>query len=251
MLRVTGDRLLGLVQMFDRQEVRGKSQRQALRPVQPVPRERQILPHPSRQPRQVPAAANIREKTDRRFGHGQLGVLCRDTKTARLADPDAAAHRDAVHEGDGRLGIGEQAVVQPVFGEEERARRDPVRRTGVRQHTNIAPGTEAARQLGIAIGCWQVVDHHRFHVVILPPRIQGLQHALTHGSVECVQLTRAVQAYPADAALHLRDEFALHQIKPFERDRARHRARRVRLCAANRVRLPFIRAPDRGRRSSA
>jgi hypothetical protein len=38
--------------------------------------------------------------------------------------PDATAHRDPVHEGDGRLAISEQQVVEPIFGMEEGTRRN-------------------------------------------------------------------------------------------------------------------------------
>jgi hypothetical protein len=43
-------------------------------------------------------------------------VLGRDREFARQRDADAAAHGDAVHDRDGRLGISEQQVVEAIFG---------------------------------------------------------------------------------------------------------------------------------------
>ena len=71
------------------------------------------------QARQIPAAADVGEQADARLGHGEARVLGRDAEVARQRDADAAAHRDPVHDRDGRLGVGEQQMVEAIFGEEE------------------------------------------------------------------------------------------------------------------------------------
>jgi hypothetical protein len=79
-----------------------------------------------------------------------------------LRDADPAAHGDAVHERDGRLGIGEEQVVEPVFDEEEVARFLPVARAALRQHANVPARAKAA-----ALG---MIDQHR-------PDPESLRHS--------------------------------------------------------------------------
>ena len=90
--------------------------------VEPRAGQRQELADSSRQPRQIPAAADVGKQPDRRLGHGETAMLGGDAPAARLRNADAAAHGDAVHEGDDRLHIGEEEVVEPIFLVKERAR---------------------------------------------------------------------------------------------------------------------------------
>ena len=196
-LRIARDPRLGVVQYRAWHVLAREPQREAFRPVEPVPGQRKILPHPPRQPRQIPAAADIGEKPDPRFGHGELRILGRDADIARAGKADAAAHRDAVHEGDRRLGIGEQRVVHAIFGVEERARLGPVLRTRFRQHPDIAASAEAP-----AFG---MIDHHRLNGRVGAPRGQRCQDRLAHRCVERVQRLGPVEPDAADLAFNLGD----------------------------------------------
>src|SRR5690606_22279319 len=106
---------LYLFQLFAAKVMRGKARPEALRPVEPRSGQREKLAQPSAQSRKIPAPANIGKQTDPRLGHGQARVLGRDAELRRLRDTDAPTHGDSVHEGDHRLGIGEEQVIEPVF----------------------------------------------------------------------------------------------------------------------------------------
>lgn len=71
------------------------------------------------QPRQIPAAADVREQADPGFGHRKARMFGRDTIFRRLRNADPAAHGNAVHEGDDGLRIGEKQMVEAIFGVEE------------------------------------------------------------------------------------------------------------------------------------
>ena len=98
-------------------------QPQALGAVEPRAGQREELREAAAQPRQIPAAADVGKDADRRLRHGEHRALGRDAVAAGAGDPDAAAHRHAVHEGDARLGVGIFEVVEAIFVEEEGARR--------------------------------------------------------------------------------------------------------------------------------
>ena len=101
----------------------GEPQPEAFRAVEPRAGQREELREAAAQPRQIAPAADVGENADRRFRHRQHRPLGRDPVAAGQGDPDAAAHGDPVHEGDARLGVGIFEVVEPIFVEEEGARR--------------------------------------------------------------------------------------------------------------------------------
>ena len=126
-----------------------------------------------RQAAKIPAAADVRKQADARFGHGELGVLGRHAERRRLADTDPAAHRDPVHEGDHRLGVGEQLVVELVLGVEELAPGLALVIEGrVAQHRDIAARAEAAP--------FGMVDHHRRDTIVAGPLGQRIGHRDAH-----------------------------------------------------------------------
>ncbi len=61
---------------------------------------------------------DVREKPDGSFGHGEDGALRRDAEGRVHAQPDAAAHRDAVHQRDVGFRVGGDQVVELVFQRE-------------------------------------------------------------------------------------------------------------------------------------
>src|SRR3546814_2695642 len=60
--------------------MRREAERLALGTIEPVAGQREELPHPPRQPRQIPAAADIGEQPDSRLGHREFGVSGRDAE---------------------------------------------------------------------------------------------------------------------------------------------------------------------------
>ena len=110
----------GIVQPLLRDVDVGETDSAAIRAVQTAAGQRQIPAEPPRQPRQEPAAANVWEETDASLRHGEHGILGRDTHAAQHRHTDAAAHDDAVHEGDVGLGIVVDAPVDDVLVPEER-----------------------------------------------------------------------------------------------------------------------------------
>ena len=186
--------------------MRGETEREAFGAVEPVAGQREKLPHPPGQPRQIPSAADIGKQADAGFGHGEPGMLGRDPVATRQRDADAAAHRDAVHEGDHRLHIAEQLVVHPVFGVEERARRGPVLSTAFREHPDVAAGAEAT-PLG-------VVDQHRPDPDIDPPRLQRVQHRHAHRGIQRMDRSGSVEPDPADRPFTERNQLIGHDDRP-------------------------------------
>ena len=69
-----------------------------------------------------PGAADVGREADARLGHRELRALGDDADRRVAREADAAAHRDAVGEGDDRLRVLGDARVQRVLVAEE-ARR--------------------------------------------------------------------------------------------------------------------------------
>ena len=65
--------------------------------------------------RQEEGAADVREEADCCFGHGEDGAFGGDAEGRVHREPDAAAHRDAVHERDVGFRVGRDQVVELVF----------------------------------------------------------------------------------------------------------------------------------------
>ena len=115
----------------------------AIGAIEPPAGEREILAHAARQAREIPAAADIGEQADAGFGHGEHRAFGGHAVFGRLRDADAAAHRDAVHEGDDRLGIGEQQMVGLIFVVEEAAGIIAIHPGAFPDGADVAPGAEA------------------------------------------------------------------------------------------------------------
>ncbi|BDZ40255.1 hypothetical protein GCM10025863_28690 [Microbacterium suwonense] len=104
---------------------------------------------------------------------------------------DAAAHRDAVGEGDDRLRVLGDERVHRVLGAEEP--RDVARMLAhdlLVQRPHVAAGTEAALALA--------VDQHGLDVGIIDPGRQGGRDAIDHLEVEGVDRSRTVQRDPPE-----------------------------------------------------
>ena len=155
------------------------------------------------QPRQEPAGADVRKEADAGLGHGQARPLGGDAVVGRQRDADAAAHGDAVHHRDDRLGVDRDQMVELVLGVEELERRRAALRGALGQHADVAAGAEAARAF--------VVDQHRLDGRIAAPLQQRRRHRLAHPKRQRAQRRGPVQRQPADGALAADDQFVSHR----------------------------------------
>ncbi len=99
-------------------------------------------------------------------------MLGRDAIFRRLRNADPAAHGDAVHDGDDGFGVGEEQMVEAIFGVEEEPRFGPVLRAALSEHADIAAGAEAA--------AFAMVDDHGLDRIVIAPFEQRLDHRLAH-----------------------------------------------------------------------
>ncbi len=148
---------------------------------------------------QEPAGADVREEADAGLRHGEGGALGDDPIAGGPGDADAAAHGDAVHDGDHRLGVGEDQVVELVFDEEEPPRDDAVAGGARGQGADIAAGGKAA----IA----GVVDEDGVQGGIGPPGQERGDHRLAHAGGERAQGGGAVEGQAAERAVAAGEDF--------------------------------------------
>ena len=116
-----------------------------------------------------------------------------DAIAARAADPDAAAHRHPVHEGDAGLGVSIFEVVQAIFVEEEGARGGLGAFDAIGDIDHVAAGAEAAP--------FGMVDQDDAHVGVVAPFDQRLRHVAHHLPVEAVERVGPIEAEAPGEAL--------------------------------------------------
>ena len=188
-----------------RRHVGDKTQRGAVRRLDPGARQSEPQPRLPRQARQVPAAADVGKEADPRLRHGEGRALGGDANLAREGKPDAAAHDHSVHHRDARLFIGHQQRVQPILDVEEFPRRPAVRRPAFGQHADVAACAKAPLP--------RMVDEDGGHGRILPPGRQRLDHRFAHHRGQRMQGARAVQRDPPHLVLDPADHFVRHARK--------------------------------------
>src|SRR5437763_4501773 len=115
--------------------------------------------------RQQPGAADIRKKAEADFGHREPGLL-RDHAMARVRrQSDAAAHHDAVHEGDVRLWEFLDAGVEDVFLAPQDLAEIALDLGAFPERADVAAGTETAlarafqQDHGYGWICLESVEH--------------------------------------------------------------------------------------------
>ena len=183
--------------------MRGNTRPDAFGAVETGTGQREELPQAPAQPRQVPAAAHVGEQADTAFGHGEARVLGRDAIFARQRDADAAAHGDAVHEGDDRLAVFEHLVVEPIFIVEESAAAFPVIvQCRVAQQVDIAARAEAAALC--------MIEDHRLDRLLGVPFGQRCAHRVAHVERERVERLGPVERDMAGAGVDVRVELFSH-----------------------------------------
>ena len=104
----------------------------------------------ARRIRQQPRAADVGDQADARLRHGEPRALGDDAVAGVAGEADAAAHDDAVLDGDVGLGVAADQRVEPVLLAPERARSRPIpargcRRARARRRRRTAPGRRRRR----------------------------------------------------------------------------------------------------------
>src|SRR6185295_13066539 len=89
-------------------------------------------------------AADVGNEADTHFGHGHFGGVGDHPDTAVRADTDTAAHHDAVHQCDDRLGVPADMPVEQVFVVPEFARFGAVAARTVVDRDDVAARAQAA-----------------------------------------------------------------------------------------------------------
>jgi hypothetical protein len=181
-----------------------KPELQAFGPIKPCPGQREELPDAPFKSRQIPAATYIGKQADAGFGHGEAGIFGRHAETCRLADTDAAAHGDPVHEGDYRLRVSEQQMVELIFVVEKLpSALAIVVDCRIAQEGDIAAGAEPA-SLGM-------VDDDAFDRVVILPLQQRLGHRVDHRQGQRMDRARAIEAYKPRMALDSSQDIVCHR----------------------------------------
>ncbi|MPM87408.1 hypothetical protein SDC9_134504 [bioreactor metagenome] len=185
-----------------------------------VARQRQPFTHAAGAARQEVAAAHVGEQADDGLGHGHLGALGDDARRAALADAHAAAHDDAVHEGDVGLAELVNQVVERVFLGEEVFELGVAGAACLVQKANVAARAERAKGTFTAIAA----DRHGQHLVVVLPCQQRGKQIAHHTQRERVERLGAVQCDETDLTTHLGQNFRRHlrhSFSPSLRDRPR------------------------------
>jgi hypothetical protein len=143
----------------------------------------------ARHVRQVVAGTDIGEQADPRLRHRQQRLFRHHAIAPRRRYADAAAHGDAVHEGDAGLGVGIFEMVEAIFVEEEGS-SGRVGALDVEADVNhITAGTESP-----ALG---MIDQDDAHVGVVAPFDQRGCHVANHLAIEAVQRLGPVEAEAA------------------------------------------------------
>ena len=133
----------------------------------------------ARRVRQQPGAADVGDQADAGLRHGELRALGDDAVARVAGQADAAAHDDAVLDGDERLGIAADQRVEPVLVAPERARQRRALRAAVVQAAHVAAGAQAALA--------GAVEHHQLDGrIVLARQRSASQIRPTIGSVSAL-----------------------------------------------------------------
>lgn len=139
--------------------------------------------------------ADVWEKSNRRFRHGEDGVLrgypegCVDTQ------PNAPTHGNSVYESNIRLAVGSNHVVEAVFEFEEVLARLLAFCSfliALRERCNVATSAE---------GPSFAFDHHDIGHLALAPFVQSGDDLAAHASIEGVEFLRTVKGDGAHTTL--------------------------------------------------
>lgn len=147
----------------------------------------------------------------------RIGFIGLGNMGGPMAKNLAAAHHEALHEGDDRLGIIADRGVHLVFvGEEALAHRVIAGLRGVIDRGNVAAGAERLVPLG--------VEDHQLHGLVVAPGVERGAHRVRHLVAQRVQRLRSGQGDAPRGAV-LTDLEIVHQ--PLSASIARPTIRRM------------------------
>ena len=144
-------------------------------------------------------AADVGNEADRRFRHGDLRALGDDAVAGVRGQADAAAHDDAVHQGDVRFPIARDHGIEFVLLAPEGMGVSRATCTRVVQPTHVAARTERP------IAC--AIEDHNVDRRIIRPGLQGDGNRLHHAERERVERLRPVECQAACASFAPHDHF--------------------------------------------
>ena len=168
--------------------------------LQHMARQRQPFAHVAGRAAQEPTAAHVGEQADARLGHGHLGALGHHAQAGALAQAHAAAHDDAVHEGDVGLAVGVDQVVERVFLGEEVAQRLVAGQRRLVEEADVAAGTKGAEGREALARLAHAANRHGVDARVVLPAAQRVGQQSDHLQRQGVQRLGAVQRDQAQAA---------------------------------------------------
>ncbi len=118
---------------------------------------------------------------------------------------DAAAHGDAVHQGNIGLGVMFDLSVQRIFDAEEIRRSDAIRATTFGDLADITTGAKPTRPVG-------VIDHDGAHRRVGFPGGQRLRHGHAHLNRQGMQGFRSIERNATDTVLDPRNDLVRHAV---------------------------------------
>ncbi len=143
-------------------------------------RQREVCAEFARGEGEEVGAADVRDEADAGLGHGDPRPLGDDPDAAVRGDADAAAHDDAVHDGDVGLGVAGDAGVEVVLVAPERGRGGAVPVAGV-----VVDAADVAARAQAALP--RTGDDDGLDGRVPLPVGQGLVDAAHHGVGEGVE----------------------------------------------------------------
>ena len=165
---VGDDRVLEGVQVVVGHEMVGEAQRDRVGAVELGAGQRGVMTEQSGRARQDERAADVGDEADTHFGHRHFGGVGDDADAAVGADPDTAAHHDAVHQRDIGLAEATDLRVEQILVVPELSRLGPVGTRTVIDHHDVAAGAEAALT--------GAGHHHRADAVVALPVREHRRH---------------------------------------------------------------------------
>src|SRR5436190_12505728 len=189
-----------------------------VRTVHGLPGQSKISADLARRMRQQPGAADIGKESETDFGHRELCLLCHDAMAGMRGQADAAAHHDAVHEGDVRLWEFLDAGVEDVFLAPQDLAEIALDLGAFPERADVAAGTETA----LARAFQQ--DHGYGRVCL--EGVERLVDIAKHLQRDGVDRLRPVQPDHAAGAFAPRDQITLDERGCGDR---RHRASSISL----------------------
>ena len=148
--------------------------------------EAEVLAESPGRARQQPRAADVGGEADAGLGHRELRALGHDADRGVAGEPDAAAHRDAVGEGDERLRVlGDAGVERVLLAEEQRRLLG-----GAADRALVESAHVSARAQPPLAGA---VQQHDVDVGVVLPGVEGGGEDADHVEVERVDGPRTVE----------------------------------------------------------